>query len=282
MPRKKYTHNAKSLRRYKVKELRNFIKENKLPIKRTSKLNKTEIISNLLRLQRNCGKTNNCMKTNLIIKDKKKLSPKQEQALLKGQNAMRERRAKMKSVVKVSQKLDKKKPIKIPSKKPEPAPSVKDKPTQLELIRNAEGEMPEPSKDFDLDDLFKKADVDINKNEIFFEDLLGISSEKPIGDKVKDAIGDKELDLDKWVKEDEEEEKEDGIEIRELTEKDKETKFKKHFMDRKNITKEGIIEMLRRNKIKGYSNKSKEELVDMMWENREKIDALLDWSDEDF
>lgn len=263
MPRKKYTHNAKSLRRYKVKELRNFIKENKLPIKRTSKLTKTEIISNLLRLQRNCGKTNNCMKTNLIIKDKKKLSPKQEQALLKGQNAMRERRAKMKSVVKVSQKLDKKKPIKIPSKKPEPAPSVKDKPTQLELIRNAEGEMPEPSKDFDLDDLFKKADVDINKNEIFFEDLLGLSSEKPIGDKVKDDL------LDKWVKEDEEEEKEDG--------EDEETKFKKHFMDRKNITIDGIKDLFSRNKIKGYSNKNKEELVDMMWENREKIDALLDW-----
>ena len=103
---KKYIHNAKSLRKYKKKELRDFIKENKLSIKRTSKLTKTEIVANLLRLQRNCGRTNKCM-AQLPIKDKKKLSPLQQQALLKGQNAMRERRRLMKQEVTKEQKIDK-------------------------------------------------------------------------------------------------------------------------------------------------------------------------------
>lgn len=187
---KKYKHNAKTLRKYKVKELRNFIKENKLPIKRTSKLTKTEIVGSLLKLQRN----GHCKCFNgLAIREKKKLTPLQQQALLKGQNAMRERRRKMKEQVKPEQKIDEK-PInvskalkisKVPVKK---VPVTKEiieeitdeikkelnEPTQLEKLKFEGGneETRLYQEILNIEDLIEKADKDYEKDLKYFEELL--------------------------------------------------------------------------------------------------------------
>lgn len=247
MPRQKYTHNTKSLRRYKVKELRSFIKENQIPIKRTSKLTKTEIISNLIRLQRNCGKTNKCMKMNLKIKDKKKLTPLQEQALLKGQNAMKERRLRMKQKVKPSQKIDKK-PIKVPEKLPVPEPTneikqeiklEEEKPSQLLLIKS-EGITERQEENFNLDDLFEKADMNIQKNKEYFEDIFGLLEEKK-------------------------------------NEDDERIKFQKKMMKKKG---EELKRILRENNISSKGRQRKEDLIDIIYDNRDKIDDM--WFEESF
>ena len=197
MGKSKYTHNTKSLRRYKVKELRDFIKTEKLPIKRTSKLTKTEIVSALLRLQRNghCE----CM-TKLKIKDKKKLSPLQEQALLKGQNRMKEKRLKMKTNVENKQKIDKK-PIQVPIsqdiiKKIKEEIIKEEKPTKLQLVKS-EGTGSVVFDDvLNLDKLFEQAEQMDKEDLKFFEDLLekgkGVGGEK-FEEEKKEEINDEQV-----------------------------------------------------------------------------------------
>lgn len=247
---KKYTHNAKSLRRYKVKELRNFIKENKLPIKRTSKLTKGEIISNLIKLQRNghCE----CM-TKLAVRDKKKLSPLQQQALLKGQNAMKERRRLMKEQVKPSQKIDKKS-IKVPQKLEVPVTKeiieeIKDEikkelnePTQLELIKN-EGM---PNQVFDdilnLDDLINRAEQVSQKDLDFFRDIFGLLEEE---------------------KKEEEETEEQMIFRQEIA----------------ILSVKELKEILDENKISRKGKTLKDDLVELVWKNRNEINNLQELLD---
>lgn len=256
----KYKHNAKSLRRYKVKELRNFIKENKLPIKRTSKLTKGEIISNLIKLQRNgyCECFNG-----LAIREKKKLTPLQEQALLKGQNAMKERRRLMKEQVKPSQKIDKK-PIKVPQKIEVPVTKeiieeisneIKNelnKPTQLELLKN-EGM---PNQVFDdilnLDDLFNKAEQVSQKDVEYFEDIFGLlEKEEP----QKEELQKEELQKEEEKKEEPEEINRIDISVFTIREM-------KMILDDIGVS------------IKGA--KLKRDYIELIYNNREKIDNLRD------
>lgn len=260
MGKKKYMHNAKSLRKYKVKELRNFIKDNKLPVKATSKMSKAEIVGTLLKLQRNghCDCFNK-----LAIREKKKLSPLQQQALLKGQNAMKERRRLMKEEVNKSQKLDKKK-IKVPTKSLVQEPEiieeiidiVKDESTQLENIKQ-EGL---PNQVFDdilgLDEIFKQADKESQKDKDFFNDLFGLTPEKEKEEEKTPETPEIPIDL---------------TETPEEISKEEENFIKKEI---------GILNMnelkqiAKDNKLKGYSQLKKDDLVDFIYNNREKIDDL--------
>lgn len=262
---KKYIHNAKSLRKYKKKELRDFIKENKLSIKRTSKLTKTEIVANLLRLQRNCGRTNKCM-AQLPIKDKKKLSPLQQQALLKGQNAMRERRRLMKQEVTKEQKIDKK-PIKIPQTLKVPVTreiieEIKDvirleeKPTQLEEIKFEGGneETALYQEILNLEDLIERAEKDIQKDKEYFEKIM------------------KELEEEYNKK------KEEPIEEEPIEEPSKdEEQFIRE--DIKILSVKELKQICKDNKIKGYSRLNKQNLIDIVYNNRDNIDNLQDLID---
>ena len=280
---KKYTHNAKTLRRYKVKELRNFIKENKLPIKRTSKLTKGEIISNLIKLQRNghCE----CM-TKLAVRDKKKLSPLQEQALLKGQNAMKERRRLMKQEVKPSQKIDKK-PIKVPVKKEiieeiRDEIRLEDKPTQIELIKFEGGneETRLYQEILNLEDLIERAEKDIQKDIEYFEKIMMEEEEElrkelekeeePIKEEEKVEPTPELLDdlMDELNKEEE-------IPIEEPS-KDEEGFLKEEIST---LTGKELKQILKDNKIKGYSKLDKEGLINMVYNNRNEIDNLQELID---
>ena len=280
---KKYTHNAKTLRRYKVKELRNFIKENKLPIKRTSKLTKGEIISNLIKLQRNghCE----CM-TKLAVRDKKKLSPLQEKALLKGQNAMKERRRLMKQEVKPSQKIDKK-PIKVPVKKEiieeiRDEIRLEDKPTQIELIKFEGGneETRLYQEILNLEDLIERAEKDIQKDIEYFEKIMMEEEEElrkelekeeePIKEEEKVEPTPELLDdlMDELNKEEE-------IPIEEPS-KDEEGFLKEEIST---LTGKELKQILKDNKIKGYSKLDKEGLINMVYNNRNEIDNLQELID---
>ena len=262
---RKHTHNAKTLRKYKTAELRNFIKENKLPMKRTSKLTKTEIVSNLLKIQRN----GNCeCFIKLPIRGKKKLTELQKQALLKGQNAMRERRKKLKEQVKPSQKLDKK-PIKIPVTK-EIIEEIRDEirkeqePTQLEKIK-FEGM---PNQVFDdilsLDDLFNRADV-VNKRDVdFFNELFGFLEKKEVT-----LNPEAEVFVPKEEKSSKEEEEPSNREVSKAEEN-----FRKKELNI--FTKKELQKICKDNNIKNFWTKNKAELVNLVFINEKNIENLQD------
>lgn len=147
MVRKKYKHNTKSLRRYKKNELKKFVKDNNLPLKINYKMTKTEIVSALLKLQRNGYSDCFCK---LEMKAPRKLSEKQQQNIRKLQERNQERLLKMKQVVKQEQKIDK--------VKPQPAQPIKvdERDTELEKVKN-QPLMIEGESLFDLETLFNQA-----------------------------------------------------------------------------------------------------------------------------
>ncbi len=254
---KQTKHNAKSLRRYKTKELREFIKKNKLPVKRTSKMTKTEIVGVLLKLQRN-GKCECIIK--LPFRDTKKLSPLQRQALLKGQNTMRERRNKIKNKVTESQNLNKI-PVKIPVTK-EIIEEIRDelrrdeKPTILEQTK---GNAPVFEDILGLDELFEKAELISSRDINFFKELFGLTEkeeeikikEKPLNPEAEEFIPKKE-------------EEEENIPIEE--------EFMKREMKQLKVPE--LKKLLRDNNLRVGGRK--QELIDRIFENLSTNSKLQD------
>lgn len=173
MVRKKYTHNTKSLRRYKKNELKKFVKDNDLPLKINTKMTKNEIVSSLLKLQRSGYSKCFCK---LELKKPRKMSQKQQENIKKLQERNRERLLKMKDVVKEEQKIDKK-------KEPEPLPiKVNEKPTEFEKIVKQQPLMIE-GQGMNLDNLFDMAnnmdDKTLNENLEYFErEIFGEDEEE--------------------------------------------------------------------------------------------------------
>ena len=276
-------HNAKSLRKYKTKELREFIKEHKLPIKRTSKLTKTEIIASMLKSQRNGhGK---CM-SKIPFKGKKLLTEKQLIGLRKGQNAMAERRAQMKNQVVTSQKLDKQEHSKIQITK-EIIEEIKDeirkeeKPTQLETTKD--GGINEEIKLYQeiltLEDLIERSNKNIQRDIDYFNDLI----EKDKLDKKNQEQLEKEEEELKKKKEELENKKEKDEEffeeiineepLKEETSKDQEIFEKKEIST---LMVSQLKKLCKDNGIKGYSTLRKRDLVELVYNNRDKMDELQD------
>ncbi len=265
----KYKHNSKSLRKYKKKELRDFIKENNLSIKRTSKLTKTEIIANLLKLQRHCNKSNRCM-AQLPIKEKKKLTPLQEQALRKGQIAMKERREKIKQQVVESRKIDKK-PIKVPVTKDlikELKDEIKreEKSSQLEIIKN-DGVNNQLLDDIlNLDDLINMAEKVSKKDKDFFKDLFGLLEEPVVEEPVvEEPVVEEEIPAQ--------------IPDTEISEEESEYEEVQRKKEISVLTIKEIRKLLKEYNLSTNGKTKKSDLVDIVYNNRDKIDNLQDLID---
>lgn len=263
---KKNKHNSKSLRRYKKKELRDFIKEHKLSIKRTSKLTKTEIIADLLKLQRHCKKTNKCMAL-LPLKDKKLLTPLQQQSLIKGQMAMKERLEKMKQQVIKSRIPDK--ISKIPVTR-DLLKELKDElkreekpPTQLELIKN----QGVPNQVFDdilnLDDLINRAEKVSERDLDYFKELLGL-------------IKKEEEKKEEEKKEEEKVEEEMPAQIPETEIVEDKYQEEQHKKEISLLTIKEIKKILKEYNISREGKTKKSDLVDIVYNNRDAIDNLQD------
>tara|TARA_R110000787_G_scaffold133539_2_gene245883 strand:+ start:743 stop:1561 length:819 start_codon:yes stop_codon:yes gene_type:complete len=256
------THNAKSLRKYKTKELREFIKEHKLPIKRTSKLTKTEIIASMLKSQRNGHHT--CM-SKIPFKGKKLLTEKQLLGLQKGQNIMREKMSKLKNRVHPSQKLDKKghslvqiTPQIIEEIKDEIRNGTKEEPqTHLEKVK--EGGMNEEIKLYqeilNIEDLIEMSNKNIQRDIDYFNEL----------------ILEKKEELEKQKEEDNELFEEEEVS------KDQEN-FEKDEISTLTVTQ--LKKICKDNGLKGYSNLKKRGLVNLVYNNKDKIDNLQELIEE--
>ena len=184
MPRKKYPHNTKSLKRYKKNELKQFIKDNDLPFKVKSKMTKNEIVVALLKLQKSGYSKCFCK---LELKGPRKLSKKQQENLKRLQEANKARLLKMKNKVGEEQKIDKK-------KEPEPLPvKVNEKPTELEVVVNqpliVEGEGIQ-GIGMNLDQLFDRAnkmdESQMNENLSWVEEEIFGKQEEPIKEEQKE------------------------------------------------------------------------------------------------
>jgi hypothetical protein len=276
-------HNTKSLRKYKTKELREFIIEHKLPIKRTSKLSKSEIIVAVLKSQRNGH--SKCV-SKIPFKGKKLLTEKQLIGLKKGQNAMAERRSQMKTEVKTSQKLDKQEHSKIQITK-EIIEEIKDeiikeeKPTQLQSIK--EGEMNDEIKLYQeiltLEDLIERSEKNIQKDIDFFNNL--IENDK-LEKKNQEELEKQKEELKKKREELEKEKGEDIDFFEEIINKEEPIKGEEEIIKRqiKILTVTELKKILKENGIKGYGNLRKKDLINLVYNNRDKIYNLEDIIDE--
>tara|TARA_R110000803_G_scaffold19132_2_gene50372 strand:+ start:1455 stop:2246 length:792 start_codon:yes stop_codon:yes gene_type:complete len=243
-------HNAKSLRKYKTKELREYIKTNKLPIKRTSKLSKADIISAMLKIQRN-GQ-HQCL-AKMPFKGKKLLSDKQLLGLQKGQNVMREKNLKLKNQVKTSLKLDKQvhtsvqiTPTIIEEIKDEiRKEGIKKEVIDTEepgLVRGGVEEIGMFQEILNIEDLIERSNKNIERDIKYFNNLL----------------------TEQEIEELEEEKEELEQELAETIEK-------------KDIAMLSVVklkEILKENNIRGYSKLNKQELVELVYKNKEEIDNL--------
>jgi hypothetical protein len=249
----KKKHNSKSLRRYKTAELRQFIKEHKLPIKRTSKLSKSEIIVAMLKSQRNGH--HQCI-SKIPFKGKKLLTEKQLVGLRKGQNAMADRRLKMKSQVKTSQKIDKQEHAEFQITK-ETIEEIKDeirieeKKTQHELVtEGGDNELIRINQEIlTLEDIIERSNKNIQKDIDYFNELL-------------------------------EQEREELEQKKEELEEQKPIKGEEEFIksEIKILTKSELTKLLIENGIEGSKkhNIKKNELIDLVYNNRDKIPNLED------
>lgn len=270
MAKKSYKHNAKSLRRHTIKDLRKFIKTEKLPFKSVSKLTKTEIVSQLLKLQRTgfCD----CI-AKLEIKQPRKLSEKQLLNIEKFKERVKGKTQQIKGVVEEAQKLDKKKPYDdneaVAKKQQELIRVVKEKDTELERVKQMEG-MEQPG--MELDELFNRVnELDSNiieQNTKYFQELLGL---KEIATKQQETINDFMNILDK--------QKEQPVEIPSgITEiiSEQTGRVDSEFLEKVNkLTKPLLQEVLNESKIEYNKTMKKAELANIVALNKNKTNQLV-------